>query len=87
LTFGPSWNEFYENNWDNILHDEILSQVNPYTLIIRRMDLGTLLVGKAVPEHLERHLRQIKECYTWGFETEASIYCRTILDEGFREAF
>ena len=31
-------------------------------------------------------MRQIKECYAWGFETEASIYCRTILEEGFREA-
>ena len=86
LTFGPNWDEFYESRWDDILHDEILSQVDPYTLIIRRMDLGTLLVGKSVPEHFVRHLRQIKECYAWGFETEASIYCRTILEEGFREA-
>ena len=86
LTFGPNWDQFYESRWDDILHDEILSQVDPYTLIIRRMDLGTLLIGKTVPEHFARHLRQIKECYAWGFETEASIYCRTILDEGFREA-
>lgn len=86
LIFGPNWDQFYESRWDDILHDEILSQVDPYTLIIRRMDLGTLLVGKTVPEHFGRHLRQIKECYAWGFETEASIYCRTILDEGFREA-
>jgi len=86
LTFGPNWDEFYANRWDDILHDEILSQVDPYELIIKRMDLGTLLVGKAVPEHLEHHLRKIKECYAWGFEKEASIYCRTILEEGFREA-
>ncbi|PIU56449.1 MAG: hypothetical protein COS87_02175 [Chloroflexi bacterium CG07_land_8_20_14_0_80_45_17] len=86
LTFAPNWEEFYENRWDDIMHAEIFSQVNPHTLIMRKMELGTLLVGKKVPEHLRTHLRQIKECYAWGFETEASIYCRTILEEGFREA-
>jgi hypothetical protein len=86
ISFVPKWDQFYESRWDDILQDEILSQVDPYTLIIRRMDLGALLVGKTVPEHFGVHLRHIKECYAWGFETEASIYCRTILDEGFREA-
>lgn len=86
LSFVPKWEDFYPSRWDEILHDEILSQVDPHKLISRKMDLGTLLVGKAVPEHLRTHLRQIKECYAWGFETEASIYCRTILEEGFREA-
>lgn len=86
LTFAPNWEEFYENRWDDIMHNEIFSQVDPHTLITRKMELGTLLVGKTVPEHLRTHLRQIKECYAWGFQTEASIYCRTILEEGFREA-
>ena len=86
LTFAPNWEAFYEDRWDDILQGEIFSQVDPYTLIIRRMELGALLVGKTVPDHLKTHLTQIKECYAWGFETEASIYCRTILDEGFREA-
>ena len=86
LTFAPNWEEFYENRWDDIMLDEIFSQVNPHTLIMRKMEIGTLLVGKTVPEHLRTHLRQIKECYAWGFETEASIYCRTILEEAFREA-
>ena len=31
-------------------------------------------------------MEMIKECYTWGFENAASIYCRVILEEGFREA-
>jgi hypothetical protein len=87
LTFAPNWEEFYENRWDDIKHNIIFSQVNPHTLITRKMELGTLLVGKTVPEHLRTHLRQIKECYAWGFATEASIYCRTILEEGFREVF
>lgn len=86
LTFAPNWEEFYENRWDDIMLNEIFSQVNPHTLIMRKMEIGTLLVGKTVPEHLRTHLRQIKECYAWGFETEASIYCRTILEEAFREA-
>jgi hypothetical protein len=86
LTFAPKWEEFYRSRWEGILQDEILSQVDPHRLITRKMDLGTLLVGKTVPEHLTAHLRQIKECYAWGFKTEASIYCRTILEEGFREA-
>ena len=86
LTFAPNWEEFYRSKWDDILQDEIFSQVDPHTLIMRKMDLGALLVGKTVPEHLRVHLRQIKECYAWGFKTEASIYCRTILEEGFREA-
>lgn len=86
LTFAPNWEEFNRDRWWDILQDEILSQVDPYTLILRKIDFGALLVGKTVPEHLRVHLRQIKECYAWGFETEASIYCRTILEEGFREA-
>ena len=86
LIFAPNWEDFYPERWDDILNDEMLSQVDPHRLISRKMDLGTLLVGKTVPEHLRTHLRQIKECYAWGFETEASIYCRTILEEGFREA-
>jgi hypothetical protein len=86
FTFSPNWEEFYRSRWDDILQNELLSQVDPHTLITRKMDLGTLLVGKTVPEHLRTHLRQIKECYAWGFKTEASIYCRTILEEGFREA-
>ena len=86
LTFAPKWEEFYPSRWDDILNDEMLSRVDPHRLIARKMELGTLLVGRTVPEHLGTHLRQIKECYAWGFETEASIYCRTILEEGFREA-
>ena len=86
LTFAPNWEEFNRNRWWDILQDEILSQVDPYTLILRKIDFGALLVGKTVPEHLRVHLRQIKECYAWGFGNGASIYCRTILEEGFREA-
>lgn len=86
LNFAPNWEEFYSSRWDEILHDEIFSQVDPYSLMSRKLDLGTLLVGKNVPEHLRTHLKQIKKCYAWGFETEASIYCRTILEEGFKEA-
>lgn len=86
LTFAPDWEEFYENRWDDIVQDEIFSQVDPHRLIMRKMELGTLLVGKTVPNHLKTHLTKIKECYAWGFETEATIYCRTILEEGFREA-
>jgi hypothetical protein len=86
LTFQPDWEEFYRTRWDDILQGEILSQVDPHRLVIRKMDLGALLVGKAVPEHLRAHLGYIKECYAWGFGNEASIYCRTILEEGFREA-
>ena len=86
LTFAPNWEEFYRSKWDDILQVEILSQVDPHTLIMRKMELGTLLVGKTVPEHLRAHLGQIKECYAWGFQTEASIYCRIILEEGFRDA-
>lgn len=86
LTFAPNWKEFYENKWDDILHDEILARVNPYTLVMRRMEMGPLLVGRDVPNHLKMHLIRIKECYAWGFSTEAAIYCRTILEEGFREA-
>ena len=86
---GEEWNfapEINQDKWWDMLQEEILSQINPDMLIQRKMDLGTLLVGKTVPEHLRVHLRQIKECYAWGFKTEASIYCRTILEEGFREA-
>jgi hypothetical protein len=86
LVFAPNWKEFYKSRWDDILSEEILSQVDPYRLIMRKMELGTLLVGKTVPQHLKTHLTQIKECYAWGFEPEAAIYCRTILEEGFREA-
>jgi hypothetical protein len=85
-TFAPNWEEFNQDRWWAILQDEILSQVDPYALILRKMELGTLLVGKTVPEHLGAHLGQIKECYAWGFQTEASIYCRIILEEGFRDA-
>jgi len=46
LTFAPNWEEFYENRWDDIMHAEIFSQINPHTLIMRKMELGTLLVGK-----------------------------------------
>lgn len=82
LNFTP---EINRDEWWNMLQEEILSQVNPDMLIRRKIDLGPLLVGKAVPEHLRSHLAQIKECYTWGFKGAASIYCRVILEEGFRE--
>jgi hypothetical protein len=83
LNFAP---EINRDEWWNMLQEEILSQVDPDTLIRRKIDLGALLVGKTVPEHLRGHLAQIKECYTWGFGSAASIYCRVILEEGFREA-
>ena len=86
LTFAPDWEEFYENRWDDIVQDEIFSQVDPHRLIMRKMELGALLVGKTVPDHLKTHFTQIKQCYAWGFKTEATIYCRMILEEGFREA-
>jgi hypothetical protein len=86
LKFAPDWEKFYETRWWDILSDEILSQADPYTLIMRKMELGPLLVGKTLPQHLKNHLARIKECYAWGFDPEAAIYCRTILEEGFREA-
>ena len=52
LTFAPNWEEFNQDKWWDILQEEILSQVDPDTLIRRKMDLGALLVGKTVPEHL-----------------------------------
>ena len=85
LTFAPNWDEFYENRWVDILDNEIFDRVDPYTLVTRRMKVGSLLVGKSLPNHLKMHLVRIKECYAWGFSTEATIYCRTILEEGFRE--
>ena len=86
LKFAPDWEKFYETRWWDILSDEILSQADPYTLIMRKMEVGTLLVGKTLPQHLKNHLAKIKECYAWGFGHEAAIYCRTVLEEGFREA-
>jgi len=83
LTFEPDINQ---DRWWKILQEEIIPNVDPEGLIRRKMDLGALLVGKTIPRHLKGHLRMIKECYAWGFEDAASIYCRTILEEGFREA-
>ena len=83
VTFAP---EIPMDKWWNILQDEIIPHVDPDTLIRRKTDVGALLVGKTIPKHLRGHLAMIKECYTWGFENAASIYCRTILEEGFREA-
>jgi len=72
--------------WHEILSDEVLSQVDPNRLIARKMEIGALLVGKTIPAHLEKHLTLIKECYAWSFDSAAAIYCRTVLEEGFREA-
>jgi hypothetical protein len=82
-TFAP---EINQDKWWDMLQEEILSQIDPDMLIQRKMDLGALLVWKTVPEHLRNHLALIKECYTWGFENAASIYCRTVLEESFRYA-
>lgn len=68
------------------IRDEIFNRVSPYTIIARKMEIGSLLVGKIIPNHLAKHLTQIRECYIWGFDSAAAIYCRTILEESFREA-
>jgi len=86
LTFGPNWQKFYKDKWDETLHEQIFPRVNPYALIMKKIELGAILVGKTIPSHLKIHLIRIKECYAWGFETEATIYCRIILEEGFKEA-
>ncbi len=83
FTFAP---DMPMDKWWTILQDEIISNVDPDTLFRRKMDVGALLVGKTMPKHLTGHLAMIKDCYTWGFGDAASIYCRTILEEGFREA-
>ncbi|MCE5212376.1 MAG: hypothetical protein LLG40_12570 [Deltaproteobacteria bacterium] len=67
------------------IRDEIFNRVSPYAIITRKMEIGALLVGKIIPNRLIGHLTQIKECYIWGFDSAATIYCRTILEEGFRE--
>lgn len=82
-TFDP---DIPEDRWWEILQEEIIGSIDPDTLIRRKMDLGALLVGKKVPEHVRHHLGMIKKCYEWNFGNAASIYCRTILEEGFREA-
>ena len=82
-TFVP---EVSMDRWWKILYDEIIPFVEPEGLIRRKIDLGALLVAKTVPDHISHHLSTIKECYKWGFGSAASIYCRTILEEGFREA-
>jgi hypothetical protein len=82
-TFAPEVNH---DQWWKVLTEEMIPEVDPDTLVQRKMDLGALLVGKTVPEHVRIHLEMIKECYKWGFGSAASIYCRTILEEGFREA-
>ena len=82
-TFAPEVNH---DKWWKVLTEEMIPEVDPDGFIQRKMDLGALLVGKTVPEHVRGHLEMIKECYKWGFGSAASIYCRTILEEGFREA-
>ncbi|MBI2986487.1 MAG: hypothetical protein HYY45_06950 [Deltaproteobacteria bacterium] len=72
--------------WHEILADDVLSQVDPNILITRKMEIGALLVGKTIPAHIEKHLILIKECYAWSFDSAAAIYCRTVLEEGFKEA-
>lgn len=81
--FSPNLSE---EEWHDFLDKEILSKVAPYMMLERKMEIGSLLVGKTMPEHLKRHLSHIKECYIWGFDSAATIYCRTILEEGFKEA-
>jgi len=83
LTFVPEVNY---DKWWKVLTEEMIPEVDPDGLIQRKMDLGALLVGKTVPEHIRGHLEMIKQCYKWDFGSAASIYCRTILEEGFREA-
>lgn len=68
------------------IRDEIFNRVSPYAIMTRKMEIGALLIGKTIPEHLVKHLTLIKECYVWGFNSAATIYCRTVLEEGFREA-
>jgi len=75
-----------DEKWWEVLSDEILSQIDPNILITRKMEIGALLVGKTIPAHLENHLTLIKACYAWSFDSAAAIYCRTVLEEGFREA-
>lgn|SRR5574341_1701450 len=75
-----------EERWWQILSDELLPHLSPSDIITRKTEIGALLVGRVLPEHLKNHLIHIKECYTWGFDSAAAVYCRTILEEGFREA-
>lgn len=84
LVFGPEWDVGSENYYD--AREKILNRVSPHSLITNEMMLGALLVGKTIPEHLKAHLRLIKECYVWDFQSAAAIYCRVILEDGFREA-
>jgi hypothetical protein len=84
LVFGPEWDVGSDIYYD--VKEEILARVSPHKLITNKMRLGALLVGKTMPEHLKAHLRLIKECYAWDFHSAAAIYCRVILEDGFREA-
>lgn len=84
LDFGPEWDVGSENYY--AVREMMSNRLSPHSLITNMMCVGALLVGKAVPEHLKTHLRLIKECYAWDFTSAAAIYCRVILEEGFREA-
>jgi hypothetical protein len=80
-TFPPNYKEL-----EDYLLSEINGQVHPTDLIRRRMEIGTIFVGQSVPDSIRGHLTKIRDCYCFGFPDAASIWCRSLIVVGIKEA-
>jgi hypothetical protein len=52
----------------------------------RRNQLGTLIVGRSLPENFTHHFWNLRECYSLGLFEATVIYCRAIIETGCFEA-
>jgi hypothetical protein len=72
--------------FDEVLQDEILGWVDPISLLRRKQQLGGMVVGKEVPESVQRRFQSIRHCYLFGIDDAAVVYARTLIEEALRKA-
>lgn len=77
----PGYDEIYDD-----LHEEILDQVLPNELIENKMEIGTIILSQSIPPFFQYHLNKIRDCYCFNFQEAASIWARSLLEVGIKEA-
>jgi hypothetical protein len=70
---------------DDLIYDFLYSWLRPTSYINDLCDIGSLVIGVPVPDHLHDFVDQARQCY--AFQQYQAVYalCRTILEVAVRD--
>lgn len=74
----PDWDDFIKEEDFEEMYNDLLGEIDPPSYYRRVRAIGTIVVGKSVPNILGEFIIEMKECYKFGLFNATIIFCRSL---------